>query len=119
MNIVTLKDISFELKAPKSLASAYDVAGAAGKNPSRAMYASLGLCWNGKQKLRSKFSDSYDALQYGGEVFDELTRVGFSPSEIIDAATSAFSLMISLLPSADEVEAAEGNSEAQEASTTT
>ena len=74
MVTVTLKDLTFVLLPPKSLAASYDVAAAVGKNPRRGMFAALGLCWGGPKPLRSKFANSFDALQYGGEVFDELIR---------------------------------------------
>ena len=104
---ITLNDITFDLAPPKSYSAAFDVAVATGKNPRRGMFAALGLCWNGPKPLRSKFSDSFDALQYGGEVFDELIRAGFDAGEIAGAAALALGVVVEVLPSAKEVDAGE------------
>ena len=107
MVTVTLKDLTFVLLPPKSLAASYDVAAAVGKNPRRGMFAALGLCWGGPKPLRSKFANSFDALQYGGEVFDELIRAGFSAGDIASAGGEALGVLVAALPSADEVDAGE------------
>lgn len=114
---VTLNGKTIPLHPPTSLAAAFDVAAATGKNSSRGLYAALGLCWGGKQRLRSKFSDSYNALEYGGQVFDEMLAAGLNAGEITTAAVEALTLLVSVLPSSDEVQAAEGNLETSEGST--
>lgn len=111
---VHLKDLSFDLKPPLSLAAAFDVATALQQNPARGMYACLGLCWGGPKPLRAKFSDQYDALQYGGQIFDELLAYGCTVPEITEASTAALSVLVAALPSDKEVQASEGNSEGQE-----
>jgi hypothetical protein len=117
MTTVTLKGVEVELKPPASLAAAYDVAAAAGKNSMRGLAAALGLCWDGKQRLRSDFTSTYNALEFGGQVFDELLAWGAKPEEIQAAGAAALVLACDSLPSADEVDAAEGNSEDQEDAT--
>lgn len=117
MQTVTLKGVEVPLKPPGSLALAYDVAGASGKNPLRAMYAALGACWAGKQRLRAKFTDTYVALEFGGQVFDELVKWGATPAEVQEAGGVALALLCEGLPDVEEVDAAEGNFEGQEPAT--
>ena len=116
---VILNGLTVPLRSQVSLAAAFDAAGALHQHPARGMYACLGLCWGADRKLQASFEDSYDALKYGGQVFDELINWGASVKEITDASTAALSCLVAALPSDKEVQAAEGNCEDQEGSIST
>lgn len=114
MSNVTLKDLSFSLQRPLSLAAAFDVAVALPKNQQRAMYAALGLCWGGPKPLRSKYSASYNVLEYGGNVCDELLAYGATMDQISTAAAAALTVLVEALPSESGVQAAEAFTEGPE-----
>lgn len=92
------------LKAPASFMVRREVAMAVQKNALRGLCAALGLCWGGKP-LRTKYA--FDALAYGGEVFDELMGLGLPEADIYAAAGKALELCVDA-PSEAGVARAEG-----------
>jgi len=102
--VVQLGAHSVQLAAPKSTAMRRDVQNCAPINPHRALWAALGACWAGKP-LKAKFA--FNALAYGGEVFDELMALGIPEEDIYAAAGKAFSLCGDV-PTEEAVARAEG-----------
>lgn len=91
------------LQAPASMMLRREV-GLAMKAPLRGLCAALGVCWRGKP-LRAKYA--YDALAYGGEVFDELLAIGIPEADIYAAGTRALEICL-------DVPTEEGTSRAED-----
>jgi hypothetical protein len=88
---VTIGTHTIPLKAPASFMVRREVAMAISKNALRGLCAALGVCWGGKA-LRTKYT--YDALAYGGEVFDELMALGLPEADIYAAGSKALELCV-------------------------
>lgn len=97
------------LKAPASFMVRREVAMAVQKNALRGLCAALGVCWGGKP-LRTKYE--YDALAYGGQVFDELMGLGLPEGDIYAAGGKALELCVEA-PSEAGVTRAEGFTQPQ------
>ena len=89
--IVNIGTHTISLKAPASFMTRREVAMAISKNALRGLCAALGVCWGGKP-LRTKYT--YDALAYGGEVFDELMQLGLPEADIYAAGSKALELCV-------------------------
>lgn len=101
---VTLGSHTVTLKAPASFMVRREVAVATQKNALRGLCAALGVCWGGKP-LRVRYE--YDALAYGGQVFDELMGLGIPEAEIYAAGGKALELCVEV-PTEANVARAEG-----------
>ena len=103
------------LTIPRSYSVAQDVVLAASTNPLRAFAAALGACWTGHGRPKVTYQAAgYSALDYGGQVRDELVARGVSSADVTAAGVEAFNLLADQIIPAAEVDAAEGNSEAPE-----
>lgn len=101
---VKLGTHTIPLKAPASFMVRREVAIATQKSALRGLCAALGVCWGGKP-LRVRYE--YDALAYGGQVFDELMGLGIPEAEIYEAGGKALELCVDV-PSEAGVARAEG-----------
>jgi hypothetical protein len=106
---ITLGIHTITLRQPPSMMIRRDVALAVQKNPIRGLCAALGVCWGGKP-LKARFA--YDALGYGGDVFDELMSLGIPEADIYAAAGKALELLNDT-PTEPNVARAEGFTEPQ------
>ena len=79
------------LKSPASFMVRREVAMAVQRSALRGLCAALGVCWGGKP-LRTKYE--YDALAYGGQVFDELMALGLPEADIYAAGAKALELCV-------------------------
>ena len=124
MKTITIGALSIQFTPPPSVAVAYDLIIASNKNRQRAAAAALGLGWPADGEgmtapLEAEYEESYDPMAFGGEVFDELVARGFEAAPIWPASTEAYNYRCGkAVPSKAEVEAAVGNSEPTEDSTT-
>lgn len=113
---VTIAGEEVKLGVPSSIAARYDLLACGGSNLLRAQCAALGMAWAaggspGAPKARYASCD-YNAAVYGGAVLEELHKRGLNVvREVIPAAREALALLTEDLITADEVDAAEGNSE--------
>jgi hypothetical protein len=85
-----------QLKAPGSIAIQLDVITLSVTNPSRAVYAALGVCWTGRGRPKVSYARSqYVAALYGGLVLEELLKRddGTTPSQVMDAGIVALQLI--------------------------
>lgn len=101
---VTLGSHTVTLTAPKSFMVRREVAIATQKSALRGLCAALGVCWGGKP-LRVRYE--YDALAYGGQVFDELMGLGIPEADIYAAGGKALELCVEV-PTEAGVARAEG-----------
>lgn len=92
------------LKSPPSFMVRREVAMAVQRSALRGLCAALGVCWGGKP-LRTKYE--YDALGYGGQVFDELMGLGLPEADIYAAGAKALELCVDV-PTEAGVARAEG-----------
>ena len=110
---VQVGDREVTLTLPKSLSVRYEIAAFSMSNENRARFAALGQCWGGLGRPKARYETSYNVGQYGGEVLDELLQRGVNLHELRAAGAWALSKIYQSLPQPEEVDKAEGNSEAQ------
>jgi len=104
-----------KLELPASYAMRAEIFLLASSNRSRAAAAALGVCWrsNGRPTVRYD-SCNYNPALYGGRVMDELiSERGASLGEILEAGTVALTMLSGGLLLAEDVEEAEGFTEAR------
>lgn len=101
---VTIGQHTVPLKAPASFMIRREVALATQQNTLRGLCAALGVCW-GAKPLKTRYN--FNALAYGGEVFDELMGLGLPEAEIYEAGGKALELCI-MAPTEEGVARAEG-----------
>ena len=78
------------------------------KSALRGLCAALGVCWGGKP-LKARYQ--YDALAYGGDVFDELMALKLPEEQIYEAGSKALALCVDA-PTEEGTARAEGFTEA-------
>lgn len=127
--------ITVDLKQPSSPSAVYDCISGPGW---RSHCAALGLCWveparpHGRNQTPEALAEwrrhrkpvrsySADVVSYGGQVFDELVKRGYSPSQVHRAAVDCYNQLASHFLDLEgddepddeaEVSEREGNSEA-------
>lgn len=111
--VVHLAGKPVRLAIPPSYSLAQDIVLAAATNPLRAFAAALGACWTGPGRPKATYQGcGYSAHAFGGQVRDELVGRGVPSNDITAAGSEAFTLLAEVIIPADEVDQAEGNSEA-------
>jgi hypothetical protein len=109
-------DTDIRLALPPSFAQRHEIIIAAGTNPQRAIFAALGVCWQGKDRPRAKYG--FEPLVYGGAVLDELVGRGHKVAAMYDAGRAAFDLLSMSVLTESEVSAAEDFTEPPPAGST-
>lgn len=112
---VTIGGHKIRLEAPKDFMVCREIVRASGDNYERAICAALGVCWNGKGTPKTRYKTDYNALRYGGDVYNELVGRGVHPREIAWASHLALhhcALHAGAVPLKAEVDAAVGFSDA-------
>lgn len=81
----------------------------------RAMAATLGACWWGREKVLESdaFEFRNDLIRYGDLVLSELEAEGFSGAEIIIAGSACVSRVVDSIPQEQEVKEKEAFSKAE------
>lgn len=96
----------------RALVLAGDVAVHMRHHSTQATAAALGACLPPEHSVQARYSDTQSVLEYGAAVVEELTARGMTLSEFSRAGRRAFDLVVSLWPTARQVEEATGFSEA-------
>jgi hypothetical protein len=105
------------LDIPLSLTDRWEAVSAHTRNPFRGLMACLQLCWlagpdaNTAPQVNPADHD-YDMVKVGSLVGDELLRRGWRFNELAKLGREAFAVAVTDLVSAEDIEAAEGNSAA-------
>jgi hypothetical protein len=113
----TISGQALTLKPGPSQMILWEIGSLVGRSPMRANAAALGYCLRKPVALRTRTtiaSAGHDVAVFGQQVFDELLAKGHDPAEVLAAGRHALRLVseATTLPSAEEVEAAEGFSAA-------
>lgn len=112
---VTIAGVKIQLEAPKDFMICREIVRASGDNYERAICAALGVCWRGKGRPKARYKTDYNALRYGGDVYNELIARGVQPREIAWASHLALhhcAVHAGAVPLKAEVDAAVGFSDA-------
>lgn len=111
-NTVEIGGKTLPIQLPKSFALRSEVLASGASNWRRAMAAALGICCP-KLRLKTRYElNDYNPLRFGGSVLDELVERGIPAEEVYAAGGACFSMLAEATLEVDEVERAEGNSEA-------
>jgi hypothetical protein len=112
-NTVTIGGNTWAPKLPRSFTLRQDLIIAIGNNPRRAAAAALGLCWAGPNAPGAQYNRAnWDALQYGGQVMDELVERGIDWGEVYAAGMVCLSKLVDIHVSEAEVKDAENFTDA-------
>lgn len=85
-----------------------------GASMGRARAAALGICWRGLSRPEASLRQCrYDLGLYAGQVLAELVKRGIPKLQILKAGAVAYGLVVRDLLTADDIEAAKGNSEGE------
>lgn len=95
---VHLGSIEIKLVPPTSYSIRYETSISAANNQLRAFAAALGLCSatagkRDKLQIKARYTDSFNPLQYGGEVLDELVARGYTTVEVMAAGVVAYGVI--------------------------
>ena len=108
-----------KLEAPSSYAIRTEVWLLASENRTRGLAAALGVCWRGLGRPKVQYAEcQYNPAVYGARVLDELVERGLPLADILRAGGEALRMMAAAMASAEDVSAAEGNSDAEQEGST-
>jgi hypothetical protein len=106
-----------QLDIPLSLTDRWEAVSAHTRNPFRGLMACLQLCWLAGPDAASApqvdpADHDYDMVKVGTMVGDELLRRGWRFNDLAELGREAFKVAVTDLVSAEDMQAAEGNSAA-------